>query len=68
MQVKSSVNQTDDLPFLEWHRGNIMFELIKQFAEQLILSQRLQPEPEEDWGGGDICSPQAPTGDDYPFD
>jgi hypothetical protein len=63
MRVKSSVIRLGT-------GENIMFELIKQFAEQLTLSRRPQPEPEEDWGGGDICSPQeqAPTDDYYPLD
>ncbi len=50
---------------------NIMFKRIKQLAwRHLPLKQRTQPQPEEDLGGGDICSlqEQPSTDDDQPLD
>ena len=46
---------------------NTMFERIKQFARR--LPQGSQPQPEEDLGGGDICSlqEQPSTMDDQPL-
>jgi hypothetical protein len=50
-------------------QGNAMFERIKQFARRLP-QRRSQPQPEEDLGGGDICSlqEQPSTDDDQPLD
>jgi len=48
-----------------------MFELIKRLAKkQRQLKRRTQPQPEEDLGGGDICSlqEQPSTDDDQPLD
>jgi hypothetical protein len=50
---------------------NIMFKRIKQLAwKHLPLKRRTQPQPEEDLGGGDICSLQEypSTDDDQPLD
>jgi hypothetical protein len=49
--------------------GNIVFERIKQLARQLP-KRPSQPLPEEDLGGGDICSlqEQPSTDDDQPLD
>jgi hypothetical protein len=48
--------------FLQLYNGtgeNIMFERIKQLArKQRPPKRRTQPQPEEDLGGGDICSLQ----------
>jgi hypothetical protein len=46
-----------------------MFARIKQLAGRLAL-WRSQPEPEEELGGGDICSlqEQPSTDDDQPLD
>jgi hypothetical protein len=46
-----------------------MFEGIKQFARRLP-QRHSQPQPEEDLGGGDICSlqEQPSTDDDQPLD
>ncbi len=46
---------------------NVMFKRIKQLAwKHLPLKRRTQPQPEEDLGGGDICSLQEqPSTDDY---
>jgi hypothetical protein len=52
-------------------RENIMFKRIKQLAwKHLPLKRRTQPQPEEDLGGGDICSlqEQPSTDDDQPLD
>jgi hypothetical protein len=52
-------------------QGKIMFECIKQLAEtQGSPRRRTQPPPEEDLGGGDICSlqEQPSTDDDQPLD
>jgi hypothetical protein len=49
---------------------NIMFKLIRRFAEQLKARRRMHPpKAEEDLGGGDICSlqEQASTDDDQPL-
>jgi hypothetical protein len=47
-----------------------MFKRIKQLARLRSLKRRTQPRPEEDLGGGDICSlqEQASTDDDQPLD
>jgi len=48
-----------------------MFECIMQLAQkQCSPKRRAQPEPEEDLGGGDICSlqEQPSTDDDQPLD
>ena len=47
-----------------------MFKLIKRFAKQLKSRRRMHPPPEEDLGGGDICSlqEQASTDNDQPLD
>jgi hypothetical protein len=48
-----------------------MFKRIKQLAKkQRSRKQRTQPQPEEDLGGGDICSlqEQPSTDDDQPLD
>ncbi|MEA2908095.1 MAG: hypothetical protein QOJ15_176 [Bradyrhizobium sp.] len=47
-----------------------MFQRIKQFAQQRLAPRRSQPQPEEDFGGGDFCSlqEQASTDDDQPLD
>jgi len=50
---------------------NIMFKRIKQLAKkQRPPKRRTQPQPEEDLGGGDICSlqEQPSTDDDQPLD
>src|SRR5712664_565102 len=50
---------------------NIMFKRIKQLArKQRPPKRRTQPLPEEDLGGGDICSlqEQPSTDDDQPLD
>jgi hypothetical protein len=50
---------------------NIMFKRIKRLARKhLPLKRRTQPQPEEDLGGGDICSlqEQPSTDDDQPLD
>ncbi len=50
---------------------NVMFKRIKQLAwKHLPLKRRTQPQPEEDLGGGDICSlqEQPSTDDDQPLD
>jgi hypothetical protein len=50
---------------------NIMFKRIKQLAKKRRPSKRrTQPQPEEDLGGGDICSlqEQPSTDDDQPLD
>jgi hypothetical protein len=52
-------------------RENIMFKRIRQLAwKHLPLKRRTQPLPEEDLGGGDICSLQEypSTDDDQPLD
>ena len=52
-------------------RENIMFKRIKQFVRNhRLLKRRRQPQPEEDLGGGDICSlqEQPSTDDDQPLD
>jgi hypothetical protein len=52
-------------------RENIMFKRIKRLAwKHLVLKRRTQPLPEEDLGGGDICSLQEhpSTDDDQPLD
>jgi hypothetical protein len=52
-------------------RENIMFKRIKRLAwKHLSLKRRTQPLPEEDLGGGDICSLQEypSTDDDQPLD
>jgi hypothetical protein len=60
--------------FLQLYNGtgeNIMFERIKQLArKQRPPKRRTQPQPEEDLGGGDICSlqEQPSTDDDQPLD
>jgi hypothetical protein len=54
-----------------WHGQNIMFKRLKQLAEkQRLLQRRTQPQPEEDYGGGDFCSlqEQPSTDDDQPLD
>jgi hypothetical protein len=53
------------------HGENIMFKLIKQLVRmQRSPKLRTQPLPEEDLGGGDICSlqEQPSTDDDQPLD
>jgi hypothetical protein len=48
-----------------------MFKRIRQLAKkQRSRKQRTQPQPEEDLGGGDICSlqEQPSTDDDQPLD
>jgi hypothetical protein len=48
-----------------------MFKRLKQLAEkQLRPKRRTQPQPEEDFGGGDFCSlqEQPSTDDDQPLD
>jgi hypothetical protein len=52
-----------------YQEGNTVFERIKQFATQ-SSKRRCQPEPEDDLGGGDICSlqEQPSTDDDQPLD
>jgi hypothetical protein len=50
---------------------NIMFKLIKQLVRMHRSPKgRTQPLPEEDLGGGDICSlqEQPSTDDDQPLD
>jgi hypothetical protein len=50
---------------------NIMFKLIKQLVRMhRSPKRRTQPRPEEDAGGGDICSlqEQPSTDDDQPLD
>jgi len=50
---------------------NIMFKLIKQLVRMhRSPKRRTQPLPEEDLGGGDICSlqEQPSTDDDQPLD
>ena len=50
---------------------NIMFKLIKQLVRMhRPPKRRTQPLPEEDLGGGDICSlqEQPSTDDDQPLD
>jgi hypothetical protein len=51
---------------------NIMFKRIKQLARKQLRpsKRRTQPQPEEDLGGGDICSlqEQPSTDDDQPLD
>ncbi len=50
---------------------NIVFKRIKQLArKQRRPKRRTQPQPEEDLGGGDICSlqEQPSTDDDQPLD
>jgi hypothetical protein len=53
------------------HGENIMFKLIKQLVRmQRSPKLRTQPLPEEDLGGGDVCSlqEQPSTDDDQPLD
>jgi hypothetical protein len=48
-----------------------MFKRLIQLAQKQRPPQwRMQPEPEEDLGGGDICSlqEQSSTDDDQPLD
>jgi hypothetical protein len=47
-----------------------MFERLKQLASKCQGKRRTQPLPEEDLGGGDICSleEQPSTDDDQPLD
>ena len=60
--------------FLSAYNGkgeSIMFKRIKQLArKQRRPKRRTQPQPEEDLGGGDICSlqEQPSTDDDQPLD
>jgi hypothetical protein len=60
--------------FLQLYNGageNIMFKRIKQLARKRRPSKRrTHPQPEEDLGGGDICSlqEQPSTDDDQPLD
>ena len=60
--------------FLQLYNGteeNIMFRRIMQLAKkQRPPKRRTQPKPEEDLGGGDICSLQEypSTDDDQPLD
>jgi hypothetical protein len=60
--------------FLQLYNGtweNTMFKRIKQLArKQRPPKRRTQPQPEEDLGGGDICSlqEQPSTDDDQPLD
>jgi hypothetical protein len=51
-------------------RENIMFKRLKQLASKYQGKRRTQPLPEEDLGGGDICSlqEQPSTDDDQPLD
>jgi len=47
-----------------------MFKRLKQLASKYQGKRRTQPLPEEDLGGGDICSleEQPSTDDDQPLD
>jgi hypothetical protein len=47
-----------------------MFKRLKQLARKYQGKRRMQPLPEEDLGGGDICSlqEQPSTDDDQPLD
>jgi hypothetical protein len=51
-------------------RENIMLKRIKRLVRMHRLLKRRQPQPEEDLGGGDICSlqEQPSTDDDQPLD
>jgi hypothetical protein len=72
MLAKNSRVYAGDFPsayMAQWE--NIMFKLIKQLVRMhRSPKRRTQPLPEEDLGGGDICSlqEQPSTDDDQPLD
>ncbi len=72
LQPKNCLSQAGDVPSAK--NGtveDIMFKRIMQLAKkQRSPKRRTQPLPEEDLGGGDICSlqEQPSTDDDQPLD
>jgi hypothetical protein len=70
MLAKNSRVYAGDFPTMA-QGENIMFKLIKQLVRMhRPPKRRTQPLPEEDLGGGDICSlqEQPSTDDDQPLD
>ena len=70
-RTKTRLSCADYCPSAHDGSENIMFKRLKQLAEKRRLARRrTQPQPEEDFGGGDFCSlqEQPSTDDDQPLD